>query len=184
MTARRWTAALVPLVAIALVSGCGGSKAHEVRSHGIVLVYPKGWSRLRQTSMTAQRGTELWSELVGPAKKTTDLVILSAYDTPVAITSANASRYADEVKGAIASLALRAGGRLLSGPSPVTMGGFPGYGFVTTALSDQTLVESRLVLVWKGKTEYFLNCQYDPTGTGKTEIERGCKTIIASFKTA
>ena len=63
------------------------------------------------------------------------------------------------------------------------MGNMPGYGFRISAITVHGRKSaSRLVIVWNGKTEYFLNCQHLVTGTRAAEIEKGCQMIAGSFK--
>jgi hypothetical protein len=45
---------------------------------------------------------------------------------------------------------------------------------------DGVQTKSHVVLVYDGKTEYYLNCQYTPDGA--TEMKAGCDQAVASFQ--
>jgi hypothetical protein len=61
------------------------------------------------------------------------------------------------------------------------MAGLPGYRFQITAQDPSgNDVESRLVLVFRGTTEYFLNCQHSPGN--EVEIGAGCDQIMETFE--
>ncbi|MGC9974789.1 MAG: hypothetical protein ABSC36_05305, partial [Gaiellaceae bacterium] len=118
-----------------------------------------------------------------PSSSKADMVFLTEYRTPVAITLENRATYSNEVTASVTSVAKQAGGALLAGPTPVSMGGLPGYGFRISAKTVNGLdSESRILLVWNGKTEYYLNCQHQVDGKIANEIESACKVIVGSFK--
>jgi hypothetical protein len=168
---------------LAVVRAGGASAAKGYAKHGVSFRYPSRWSLITPGKLTAQQGSKLWTEWLGPSASGTDLVMLTAYHTVVAITAGNAALYADQVRKTIAQVAKQAGGRILSGPTRASMGGLPGYGFRINAKAPQgNGVESRLVLVWKGRTEFFLNCQHQVGGSRRAEIERGCTAIVRSFR--
>jgi hypothetical protein len=181
--------------ALALLAAClsadavavGARTAKRYSGHGVSFKYPARWSLMKPGTLVATRGSSLWTTWLGPPAQAgksiaSDLVMLSAYHTPTAITRANAPVYSRQVAALVARVAKQAGGKLIAGPTIVRMGGLPGYGFrITAKAAKATPVESRLVLVWKGKTELFLNCQHAVRGSRKGEIERGCATVVGSF---
>jgi hypothetical protein len=181
-------AALVAAASLTASPAGAASPLNRYGKHGISFRYPGTWKPMKPGTLAAQRGSSLWTEWLGPpppaqATVLSDLVMLSAYHTPTAITRKNARLYAGQIAALVAGVAKRAGGKVLSGPKIMRMGGLPGYGFRIRALaSKRTRVESRLVLVWKGKTELFLNCQHAVGGSRKAAIEKGCATIVGSFK--
>jgi hypothetical protein len=172
--------------------------------HGVSFSYPATWLHSPgQFEVTA--GTPLWQEFFGPqpaapAPQPTDpsqpqpqpqpqpavqrdLVAVAAFHTNIAVTKKLLPRLKPVLALMVARLAAQTGGALLSGPQRITMGGMAGYRFQTTAnLDPATTTESRLVFVFKGKTEYFLNCQHVQNGPLAAEIESGCDQVMTSFR--
>ena len=172
--------------------------------HGVSFSYPTAWMHV-PGDFEVQSGSELWSEFFGPAPAPTqppatdptqpqpaapatpvalsDVVAVAAYRTNVSITKKNLPRFKQPIQLLVTQLVTRANGKVLNGPVRVTMGGMPGYRFEATAtLTDGTLTESRLVLVFRKKTEYFLNCQHVQNGPLTAEIEGGCDQLMHSFR--
>jgi hypothetical protein len=165
--------------------------------HGVAFAYPATWLHA-PGEFDYQVSRPLWQEFFGPqpapptdptqpAPAPTalqrDIVAVASYRTNVAITKKNLARYKTAIQVAILQLVLQSHGAILSGPQRVTMGGLPGYRFqVTATVDDNTTVESRLVLVFNKKTEYYLNCQHVQNGQLTAEIESGCDQLMQSFK--
>jgi hypothetical protein len=171
------------IVAAGVLTGCG-SKEHSYKGHGVSLHYPKNWERAKFTGLSAQNASGVWTEAFKPPSASkADVVFVTEYRTSVVITKQNRATYSAGVASSVATVAKQAGGSMLSGPTPVSMGGLPGYGFRISATTVSGLSsESRILLVWNGHTEYYVNCQYRVGGKLEAEIERGCKTVIGSFK--
>lgn len=169
---------------ISVLAGCGTSNEKSYKGHGISFHYPKSWKRAKFAGLSAKNASGVWTEAFKPRSSSkADMVFITEYRTPVAITKQNRSSYSDDVASSVASVAKKAEGLLLAGPTLVSMGGLPGYGFRISARTVSGLSsESRILLVWNGKTEYYLNCQHQVDGKFATEIERGCTAIISSFK--
>lgn len=180
-------AVAVLAVSVGTLSGCGAAKTKDSRAshvfsgHGVSFRYPNNWRQIKPKGLS---GRGLWTVMVEPSNSSgADIAFLTEYRNPRAVTKKNLAAQTPGITSVVAGVARRAGGALLSGPTPIAMGGLPGYGFRISAIaSEKRPSSSRLVLVWKGKTEYFLNCQHLTQGVLGGEIERGCKTIIASFK--
>jgi hypothetical protein len=65
------------------------------------------------------------------------------------------------------------------------MGGMPGYSFeVTVPRADGSALDSRLFMVFKKKTEYFVNCQHLRDGALMAELTAGCDQLTQSFHLA
>lgn len=170
--------------------------------HGVSFSYPSTWVHgPGQFQITA--GSPLWQEFFAPPPAAPpaptdpsqpqpqpqqppvqrDLVALAAFHTNVAITKKLLPRLKPYLALLVTKLSAQAGGAVLGGPQRITMGGLPGYRFQTTAKLDPgTTTESRLVFVFKGKTEYFLNCQDVQNGPLTTEIQSGCDQVMQSFR--
>jgi hypothetical protein len=84
-----------------------------------------------------------------------------------------------EFSGIVQQLAEQMGGTVRAGPEEISVAGKPGLWFRVTGTSDGTPIESRLVFVFDGTTEYELNCQH--TAEKTEEIERGCEQILRTF---
>jgi hypothetical protein len=163
------------------VSVGGEKKGGTYSEHGVSLTVPDGWLRVKSTT-EANAGNELWSQGFSPARSGKDGVILTAYQTNVAITPENVDQYASQVADVYAGLVRAAEGTITSGPGSATVAGLAGYTFESSVPAEEGSLESRIVMVWSGKTEYYLNCQHVAGSPRTTEIENGCNTIIDSFK--
>jgi hypothetical protein len=177
--------------------------------HGVTFSYPQSWTHEPGT-FQVQAGNALWTEFFGPVPAPTtpppadpsqpapsppptdpptapqqDLIAVASYRTNVSITKKNLPRYRPLIKLFVQQLTLQAHGQVLSGPTRVTMARLPGYRFqITALLQDGTTIESRLVLVFKKRTEYFLNCQHVQDGPLAAEVEAGCDQVMSSFRLA
>jgi hypothetical protein len=190
---RRATPAVAAIVVIVTATGCSAGCSASVsvgekktggtyRGHGVSFTIPDNWSRLSKTTTKAETGNVIWSEGFSPGSSV-DLVGVTAYATKIAITKKNVDNNAPKVAAAIRSLLEPAGGRLLDQPKSTAIGEMAGYRLQTTFPGqDGETLQSNVLMVWKGHTEYFISCQYQTNGSRKAEIERGCKTITSSFK--
>jgi hypothetical protein len=184
MRMRRLVPTLLAAAAFAASGALGASGDATYRGHGVSFRYPSSWYLTHRVGATAETGTALWSQWLGPTQSlSVDLVIVAAYHTSVAITPATVQRYRAAVAGSVRQLAASSRGRVVSGPAIIRMGGLPGYRFRMAAIApDGSPVSSRLVLAWKGHTEYFLNCQHSVLGARRASVEGACDRIVASFR--
>ena len=176
------TLALVIVTVVA--TGCDTATDRSYKGHGISFHYPKDWEPTVFTGESAQNARGLWTEAFKPRSSSSkaDIIFMSEYRTHVAITERNRATYTAEISSSISNLATRAGGSLLAGPTMVSMGGLPGYGFrVRTKTRDNLSSESRILLVWNGKEEYYLNCRHESPNRHAADVERACDKIIGSF---
>lgn len=174
------------LVVTTALAGCGSSSSYRVyKGHGISFHYPRDWTTLTSEGLSAASSSGLWTEMFGPnaSGSTADIVFITEFRTSARITEKNLVASASGVASSVARVARQGGGSLLAGPTRAKMGGMPGFGFRINAITVRGRKSaSRLVIVWHGKSEYFLNCQHLVTGTRAAEIEKGCEMIAASFK--
>jgi len=183
---------MAAIVSVTIATGCGAGCSASISTHsdktggtynkhGVSFEIPDGWRQMRLTKQT-QSGNEIWSESFGP-KSGLDLVGVTAYATKVAITQKNAAEHAPYAAASIKDILTSAGGTLLEGPTLTAIGDMAGYRFETAFPEENgATLESRLLMVWNGHTEYFFNCQSRAHGSRSAEIERGCDTIIKSFR--
>jgi hypothetical protein len=185
---------LISVLALAVLAGalagCGDRKDRKYEDHGISFSYPRDWAPAESKGFNIKTSSGLWTELFSPTAAakdpggtTADIVFITEFRTPIAVTKKSLAASADSITASVAQTAEKAGGSLLAGPTEVTMGGLPGYEY---RISAETVKgrksESRLVIVWDGADEYSLNCQHLVAGTRADEIERGCTMIVRSFK--
>ncbi len=176
---------------VGAIAGCGSSSGdRKYEGHGISFNYPQGWAPAESKGVNVKTSSGLWTEMFSPAAAskdptvtTADIIILSEFATDVAVTKKSLAASVDNITASVAQVAKKAGGKLLDGPAEVTMGGLPGYEYrISAETVKRRSSESRLVIVWNGRTEYSLNCQHLVNGTLADEIERGCKMVVESFK--
>lgn len=169
--------------------------------HGVSFSYPTSWQHI-DGQFQYQSGTALWAEFFAPVPavtppadpnqpapattptpdQVTDLVAVAEYRLSVSITKKNLPRYKRLIQTTIMQLAAKAGGHLTSAGTRVTMGRLPGYRFeVAVPTQAATTLASRIVIVFKKKTEYFLNCQYVQDGPLAAEVTSGCDQVMQSF---
>ncbi len=190
------------LVAVAAASARADELPGTFSGHGISFTYPAGWEH-KLGALQYQVGSPLWAEFfapptplssapVDPANSGTpsvtppplsyDVVILAAYHVSVSITKKNLPRYRSSIRAAVTQLVGQAHEQILAGPTRVALSKLPGYRFDTSVqMSDGTMLASRLVFVFRQKTEYFLNCQHVQDGPLATEIDSGCAQVMQSF---
>jgi len=192
---RRNLSLLISVFALAVLvgatAGCGSSNGdRKYEGHGVSFNYPRNWAPAESQGVNIKTSSGLWTKMFSPtaaakdpAGTTADIIILSEFATDVAVTKKSLAASVNNITASVAQVAKKAGGKLLDGPTEVTMGGLPGYEY---RISAETVKgrrsESRLVIVWNGRTEYSLNCQHLVSGTLAGEIERGCKMVVESFK--
>lgn len=117
------------------------------------------------------------------ADQFTDIVGISAYKLSLPITKTNLPRYKRLIQTTVLQLALRSGGQLLSAGKRITMGGFPGYTFdVAVPSSGGGTLQSHIVMVFKQRIEYFVNCQHLADGPLAAEVTAGCTQLTSSFR--
>ena len=149
--------------------------------HGISFSYPSGWKQLRLTGTSASAGSQDWSATFGLDQR--NVVIVSQFTLTVSITADDIDSKADAIRGQLDSLFTQAGGALTGGPTRERMGGLPALGFSGRAKTPNgDAVDSRLVLAFDGRTEYFVNCQYDAEHAD--DVAAGCDEIVSTFRKA
>ena len=173
------------------------------KGHGVSFRYPNSWIEIPATFET-QIGTPLWTESIGPAPQPTPppdpsqplpsptpqplaahpaLVTLAAFHISIALTPKNIGRYKQYIAATVAQIAAQTHDQVQSGPIRVNLARLPGYRFrLTVQLTDGTTIQSRIVFLFRKKTEYFLNCEYPQNDPVAAEIETGCDQITQSFR--
>ena len=179
--------------------------------HGVTFSYPLSWQHI-DGQFQIEMGNSLWSEFFAPvpappppadpaapapapgsppaattpsAGDVYDVVAISAYRLPVSITKKNLARYKTAIRVALMQLAARAGGSLQSAGTRVVLGGLPGYRFeLTMPGQGGVTLQSRIVMVFRKKIEYFFNCQSLKDGPLAADLSAGCDQVTRSFRAA
>jgi hypothetical protein len=191
------------LLAVTAASARADDLPGQWGGHGISFSYPTAWQHIAG-QFQYQSGTALWTEFFAPIPpaappadpnqpapattptpdQVTDLVAVAAYRLPISITKKNLPKYKRLIQMTIVQLAAKAGGHMTTPAARVTMGKLPGYRFeVAVPTQAGTTLSSRIVLVFKKKIEYFVNCQYVQDGPLAAEVTSGCDQVMQSFHT-
>jgi hypothetical protein len=175
-----------------LISGCtfhasfgsnngtnGSASGGTYADHGVSFQYPTEWHDVALTSVSAKIGQATWDKVVGPTD--VDFVVVAEYQVPAPISVASATARG-QVTSFAKNLFAQAHGAMTSGPTVSTMGGIPSLEYTGTVTSPTgNPLTSRVVLAFKGTSEYWVNCQY--TNAHSQDILAGCDQIVSSFHT-
>jgi hypothetical protein len=159
----------------------GGDQTFE--GDGYSFVHPGEWSEVEQGESRVEAGEQISpSVYFGPrGGSLSDILIVDVYRTRVAVTEENIDELSDQFAAEIDELVPQARGRITKGPGRVTIDGLPGLRFEASGLDPEGVrVQSRLLFVFDGGTEYALNCQFTPEAA--EEMKRGCEQVVESFQ--
>ncbi|NQU37793.1 MAG: hypothetical protein HQ526_09410 [Actinobacteria bacterium] len=147
-------------------------------SNGVSYEYPSSW-QLTETSGGTETGNVIWNQNL--AASATDFAGISAYELNQEVNEANLGEAQDQFADTLNQLAAQANGAVTTPLQPEGTAGFPG---LTGQLSVQTPtgqpVDSTIWVFFDGKTEYFINCQYQKAE--QTQMLAGCGLIRDTFK--
>jgi hypothetical protein len=159
-------------------SGTASTESTTFNGHGVTFQYPADWQPFDVSGTAASQGTQAWSESFGPDEA--NLVTVSEYAVNIPITVSNIDQHTPELTAQVQGLFTQAGGSMQSGPTKLTMGGFPAVGYSGTAVNPQAIsVKTRIILAFNNSTEYFVNCQSSADAT--STVDAGCDQVISSF---
>src|ERR1022692_672773 len=180
--------ALVALVATGLSAGrapvtagraaVGADGAHTYRGHGVSFSYPAGWQS-ESASSSDGGGTRLWQTAFDSATGT-GLVWIGAYEMDSAVVAGNLGLAAPQVTRQVRSRAEHGGGTVQAGPRQIKVDGLPSLRSRVTGLSDGTPVETTLVVIFDGTTEYTVACSYFHSGAA--EAQAACGQVLSTFR--
>lgn len=154
---------------------------NTMSANGVTYQYPKNWSERTDISTQAQQGNRAWQQAVGP--DSVNMSILSQYNIDVSadITPENIGQLQSEVESTLSNLAKQAGGSTTSPVKIEETAGYPGFSQTLTVKNPSGQeVTSTVWLFFKGKTEYFLNCQYEVAQ--QAQLLAGCNVVRSTFK--
>ena len=175
--------ATVPLIALtachaSVTVGTSNPTTKTFTGHNVSFQYPGSWNPVQLGTKSASQGTPIWTEAFGV--NTASFATVAQYPENIAITPSNIDQHTSELTTQMQNLFAQAGGSMQSGPTKMTLGGFPALGYSGTAVNpDAVSVKNRIVLAFNGTTEYLVNCQ--STGQSSGAIDAGCDQIIRTF---
>lgn len=171
------------VLAVALFAGAG-----SYEDNGVAFEYPKDWVETSEKTVGAQVGDELWSTGAGPIPEdgnteelTADVVLVTAYRLTQEVNEENVATIEPELRGVLDQLVEQSGTSWPGELSRRTVDGSPAFVAegVEAVGPQQQPVESRVVFVFDGTTQYFINCQYEPPL--RSEILAGCDQVLDTF---
>jgi PsbP-like protein len=163
--------------------GGSGDEDKTFEGDGYSFTYPADWSeKTGEIEARAQAGSEqATSEVAVAPGEGQDLVLVEVGPTSPSITEDNIDHLEEEIARLVESLFQQGAGQVTAGPNRVTVAGLPALRFEGTGVtSDDVSVRSRLTLIYDGRNQFAVNCQFTPEGA--EEIERGCDQILGSFQ--
>ena len=185
--ARTVKATIVTLWAVAGVvaaAGCGGEAGDKTfAGDGYSFTYPGDWrDRTEELETDGEAGSLPSTSQVAVAPgQEQDLVLIEVGATSPGVTGDNIDGVAAEIARIVESGFQDADGRMTSGPERVTVGGLPSLRFEGTSVTPAGAdVRSRLTLIYDGRNQYAVNCQFTPSGAD--EILAGCDQILDGFQ--
>lgn len=151
---------------------------NTMSANGVTYKYPANWSERTDLTTQSEQGNRAWQQAVGP--DSVNMSILSQYNINIHVTPDNVSGLKSEVESTLSNLARQAGGATTGPLTEESTAGYPGFTQTLTVKNPSgQKVQSTVWMFFKGKTEYFLNCQY--LAAQKFEIRNGCNTVRATF---
>jgi hypothetical protein len=151
--------------------------------NGVTFEYPGEWTEFTQNS-EVEAGNKLWATSYGPDvpsnEQTTNFVAVQSYQLNQQVTEDNIADLKSSVEAFVQQLVEQGGGQIDSGPTETSMGDIPGYEFDISGIAvNDVTTASKLLLVFQGDIEYFVNCQY--AAEAETDILAGCDLVVDSF---
>jgi hypothetical protein len=164
-----------------LLSACGGSADGLLEGEGFAFRYPEGgdWQEESvEPHVEAQTTETLWGG--GVHLDDVNGIYVSVSDVEVPVTEGTLDDFLPDIEALVEATARQAGGRLERGPLRLTVASLPAveYG-VTSATPDGRPLEQRLVFIFEGRTEFFLNCQH--TDEQRALVQQACAMALETF---
>lgn len=167
------------LLPAALLAGCGGGEK-TFEGDGYSFTYPGDWEQRKGSGAAAEAGNLVSSTAFAPSEGASGLTV-SVYHLQLAVTPSNIDAIAPEAAAVTEQIFRQAGGRVTTGPRRVTVAGHPGFAVKGTALTPEGVrVQSQVTMLFDGKTEYFLNCQFTPEQA--EDMIAGCSKALDSLE--
>jgi hypothetical protein len=158
------------------LAGSGGPATYS--EHGVTFDYPGGWEPLGPATFGAETGETEWTESFFSESGYSG-VIVTEYALLQEVSSVSQEALRAELQGLLDSSLQQTGGEIVDDLSPVTVDGLDGFRVVFTVVVDGTEAESDLVMVFQGKRQFNILCQYEPDT--ETEVLSGCEQVRDTF---
>ncbi|MEX2274613.1 MAG: hypothetical protein WEA10_03470 [Actinomycetota bacterium] len=165
------------------------ANAGSYEANGVSYEYPKTWTEATDLTTGAQAGgaNELWSDGVIPIVDSQEgpsanVVLVTAYRLQQSVTEENVAQIEPEVKALLEQLVSQQGSGWDGTLQPTTVAARPGLiaENVGGVAPGDRQVESRVIFLFDGTTQYFINCQYLPED--KNTVLGGCDQITNTFQ--
>ena len=161
--------------ALVLLSACGGSASYS--GGGFSFDYPKSWKTILAPASTPGRTGTVTR--VGVGMDQANVVVLATTGLGQQSGAQQIEQTEQTVMQALATSA-RQKGATVQGPGTTSLGSFQGLGLAISGLPlGDTVVDSEVIVVVRGDTEYLLNCQ--STRDNSAAMGKGCRQVIDSF---
>jgi hypothetical protein len=161
------------------VEGGGGGEDNTFEGDGYSFVYPGEWVE-SEGEVVAQAGDCSPPAYFGP-EEGSDALVVGVCRLRIPITEESIDELSDQFAAEVNQVFREGQGRITKGPTRATVDGLPALRFEGSTFDpDGVRVQSRLVFVLDGTTEYYLNCQFTPERA--QELKRGCGQAVESFQ--
>jgi len=143
--------------------------------NGYSFSYPADWA-LQDPQIGSATGPPISSVYLG--LDTSNLLGVLVGEGAVSITEANVHKFAGDVAEAVEALPEA---QITQEPTPITVDGLPGYLTEASLVAvDGLQVQSQVVILFDGLTQYFLNCQFSAEHVD--EMTQGCGLVRDTFR--
>jgi len=152
--------------------------AKRFHAHGISFRYPGNWIAFDSQAPDPQQGSlQKSQDVVG----LDDLNIVSITAQVAPQSDQHLSVWDKQVVSHFSDAFLQNGIEVESGPDKIRVGGLKSLRWTIRQPSGVGYVlDTTLVVSWRGDTEYFLKCQH--TAARAPEMNQGCDQVLSSFR--
>jgi hypothetical protein len=142
---------------------------------GFSFTYPREWREVDVGPLPA--GREAPAVVLAPEQAESDAVGVTVVQGSPEVTEEN---FAD-AKEEIAVAARTRFGRLVEGPTRITVSGLPALRLEASGTTpEEVRIRSRVTVVFAGTTWYTLECDFAPERA--QEMKRGCDQVVNSLR--
>jgi hypothetical protein len=171
----RWAPLLLVLTALG-VGACGGSddRRFDVDGFAITFEYPEGFEESDDVTINEQEGSQA-EETRAVGLDNDNGIIVQRYALRRRIDEENLDLAKSEFDGLVAALAPDA-----AKGDTTELAGFPALRYSDVPVRSVERGQSRLIVLFDGRTEYLINCQSTPEKRG--EINDACDLAVDTLE--